>query len=422
MKKTGVLIIISVALAAGMFGSISESFSFLDIAAGGAAASLGTASTAAPGDPDGSFNNPASLASLRGISLTASYDPYLIMTAWNGAAAYAFEGVGTLSVAGHGLVFEPFAGDITFDGDPGRMVSAGCYAACIGIGVPVGKLLKLPLAVDMGAAIKYAAESLDDLSLSALMFDAGCIATISNIIIRDTLSIGFAVKNAGMPLVTASQRITLPLRIAGGFEYGMDVTKNVSYRLRSDIRVDTDGALIIAAGFETSFIKMLAVRYGYMIGADARGPTFGAGIAFGPPAMRLRIDYALIPLGNMGMHHSMQLSTAIADLDMKKAAPEPIDNRNEDLMRRGIGAAKNGDYPAALLYWRQIEKKSASYERALQNIRKAELRIIALADELIVQHEYAKAYAFLSSITDSSPLYSSAKERLKKLRIKYRAP
>jgi hypothetical protein len=57
-------------------------------------------------------------------------------------------------------------------------------------------------------------------------------------------------------------------------------------------------------GVEWKLFNLLYIRGGYKIGYFSGGPSFGVGVEYTPKGLdRLQVDYAFIPVGNLGISH-----------------------------------------------------------------------------------------------------------------------
>ncbi|MBN8215831.1 MAG: hypothetical protein J0L75_04275 [Spirochaetes bacterium] len=301
----------------------AASFEVLTIGLGGASAAMGRSGVAVPGSLEGVFNNPASLASIRGgVSLLGSFNPYLDMSLWSAVASFTVDRKFTLAFGAYGLAYGTMTGDIRFNGDPGRALASGDLIASATLGLPLGTLLKLPFLIDLGGTAKYASQTLDSVQLTAVLFDAGALIGFGNSV--SVLSLGFAAKNFGT--VGGKAGPSAPTVLAAGAAWRLTPGAAFSMKLMADGETEWAATGFRGAfGAEIGLLSLVYLRGGYLLGADTaatRGFTTGVGARLRISQMQLRLDYAIVPLGELGgFQHNVQLGVTF---DVRpKATPKP---------------------------------------------------------------------------------------------------
>ncbi|MBI4978806.1 MAG: hypothetical protein HZC28_15100 [Spirochaetes bacterium] len=394
---TALTLVLTLTVGTSLHPATSDSFDFLNIGMGGISASMGRASAADVKTIEGIYNNPASLGSLEGMTFAGAYNPYLSMSLWNVAGAVALAKGLNVAAAVYGLAYDDIIGDIQYNGDVGRKLPAGDMIASVSAAANLGALLGLPLNIDIGANGKYASETLDDLSLSGVMFDIGAIIRFDNVFGKDTLSFGATAKNIGVAFSSSPSELALPSTIVAGAAYDFAVGNSFSLKMLTDIEASLNSnPLRGAIGAEAGLFNLIFIRAGYLIGGDARGFTMGTGIHVTLGGMAARFDYAFIPLGDLGAQHNMQFGVSFGDnapaaaTAEKKAetarasAPEAAtsDMSDEDLLKAGVEYAKNKDLEKAIKSWKKIGPDSEYYEKAQRNIKKANQKLREVEDDL----------------------------------------
>lgn len=350
-----------------LFGQTS-SFEVLNIGAGSISSAQANAAAAEIGSLEGTLFNPATIASLSSdLALAGSYNPYLSMTIASGMLAARF-GALTLGASGYGLIFDPIIGYVAYSGDPGQVLASGDYVFGASGALSLGTAFKLPFMLDIGVTVRYALEVLDTDSLSALMGDIGLILGFRNIFGEDTLSFGVYGKNLGIPL-SAPVAITLPSAVVGGLAYrvepksfflGVKLLADVSYQFNDTMKFNIGGAV--------ELFKIVSLRAGYMIGYDARGLTAGAGARVPIGGMSLMFDYAIVPMGDLGMHHALQLGVTFG---------APAADPARDAFEKGEMLLSQKRYTEALQQFAVIPPSSPLYAAARTKIAQIQTAITA---------------------------------------------
>lgn len=298
-------------------------FELLQIAVGGASAAMGRSGVAIPGSLEGVFNNPASLASLRGgVSMLGSFNPYLEMSLWSAVASLTLDRKLTIAAGIYGLSYGTLTGDIKYNGDLGRSLASGDLVGSLAFGVPMGSLLGLPFVLDLGGTVKYASQNLDSVLLTGVLFDAGALIGFGGK--YSVLSFGFAAKNFGI-IAAGMGGIAAPSVFCAGAAWRLTPAPAFSLKFMADGESEVSSSILRGAfGMELGLLGLVFLRGGYLLGADlaaTRGFTTGIGARLRIAQFQMRLDYAIIPLGELGgFQHNIQLG---ATFDLGRAAPRP---------------------------------------------------------------------------------------------------
>lgn len=272
---------------------------FLKLPIGARPSALAESYTAAYGDPDAMFWNPAGLAWLREPELTASYDA-LLETAYTSAVAFGAPiAKGTLGMTA--LIHSQSPVD-TYNsvGDPTGNFTPYDLAACAAWAGGSDKQA-------FGFGLKVLYQSLAGRTTLGWAVDLGWLTRDAGSIAGSPLDLGFAVRSLGAPVTVGPHADPLPLSLVGGLHW----------RARPDLSTFADAHLPVDDGPYLSVGEewraplgeaSLALRAGYSM--KQRGQVTGlAGFSAGAgiDLKGLRADYAWVPLGPLGTTHRMTI-------------------------------------------------------------------------------------------------------------------
>ncbi len=169
-----------------------------------------------------------------------------------------------------------------------------------------------------GATMKFVSESIDDVSASAVAFDAGMTYDIAG----SGLRLGVALKNIGNELSFSGSGLTRQVRLPGqepsannntvaieaegvqlptllnvGLSYTRDVGANTMVRAMGNFRSNSFDQDQFAGGLEIGVMDIVYIRGGYQLAEDMdatfyNGPSFGAGLKLDLGGTQLMVDYA----------------------------------------------------------------------------------------------------------------------------------
>ena len=384
----------------------TSSFDVLTIGTGGAASSLGNAQAAEIDSIEGAFYNPATLGSLSAnTSIILSYNPYSSMSIATGIIA-ARLGSFTFAASGFGLIFDPIIGYVEYNGDPGRVLAAGNYVFGASASCSFGSMLRLPFILDIGVNARYAREILDTESLSAVLGDAGVIFGFRNIIGEDTLSFGMYGRNIGIP-ISSTTAITLPTSFTVGFSYRTEPRKYLlGIKLIFDASYYFNDMMRYNLGAGITLFKIASLRLGYMFGYDARGFTAGAGARIPIGDMSFAFDYAIIPMGDLGMHHSLQLGVAFGTF-----AADPA----RDVYEKGEALLGEKRYREALGLYSSVPPSSVLYETSRSKMAVVNTLLYSKEQfeagaDLFNSEKYSESIAAWQNVASASEYYTRARD------------
>ena len=276
----------------------------LEVPATARAMALGGAYTAVVGDAGAVFVNPAGLAPIKRLAVSASYERYLLDSRLASAAVAARISKFTLGFGIHVLDFgsdSAFVPDQAFGGDRGRATGAtiGAYHA-----LAVGALTYRRGLLSAGVSVKalrehvgYAADSAAN--LSAVGVDVGVAA-----VFFDIAALAFVVQNVGSDVRGGGfARAPLPRTWRFGFTLNIVDPQGTARLLAVTEWVSPPGEddywILALEGGVVSGGSGLLGRVGLATGrreTDLRTPTVGGGLVL----HNLRLDYAYQGLDALG--------------------------------------------------------------------------------------------------------------------------
>jgi hypothetical protein len=279
-----------------------ETASFLSLGVGARYLALGGSGAALADGADALYWNPAGLASLDKRELTASHAE-LSQTVRHDFAAYAAPTpAGTWAGGLTYLSQSPLEGRDAA-GHPAGNFSASDAALSLGFGrrTDLG---------DLGATLKVVQSHIAAAQAETVALDLGARREVEGAG-PGRLFVGAALRNAGPGLKYASERDDLPLRLALGAAYRLQG----GHALAAEWTNSPRGAgNEFGFGGEYRAPAGVSLRAGWSTastqaggsGLDAaRGLTLGVGLAGGAA---WRLDYAVVPMGELGASHRFTLS------------------------------------------------------------------------------------------------------------------
>ena len=280
----------------GASARAAETAAFLNIGAGARYLGMGGAGAALSDDANSLYWNPAGLAALGKREATASHAE-LSQTVRHDFLAYAQPtSLGT------------FAGGVTYlsqsalEGRDAQGHPTGGYQASdAALSLAYGRKTEL---ADIGGTLKYVQSHIGSAQAETVAFDLGARRTLGS------WTLGAALRNAGPGMKYDVQRNDLPLRLAFGAAYRLSAGHALAAEWTNGPRGTGND---FGFGGEFRARKGVRLRAGYTTqsaitggsGFDAvRGLTLGVGL----DGARWRLDYAAVPMGELGSTHRFTLA------------------------------------------------------------------------------------------------------------------
>lgn len=278
---------------------------FLRIVQSPRAVAMGEAGAALPGDLLGAFAlNPASLALTNYREFAFAYNFWIEdvsiqqagyaypLPARKGVLAASLVRLGMDSIAGYNN-----SGAYTGGVDAGDLVFSLYYARRLS-----GPWQDMRLGLFAGAGLKYARETLDDVSAGARLLDLGVLWRAK--LKGGILGLGLSAQSLGSGFKFDSQTDPAPRIIRAAAAYTA-ITAGDPLSFVADIRRPVDGDTSFSLGGEYSIRRMVTLRAGYVSGIDVGG---GLRMGGGVNIKLIQLDYALSGCGKFGSVHRFSLS------------------------------------------------------------------------------------------------------------------
>ena len=297
----------------------STSAAFLKIPVGARAVAMAGAFTAVADDPYAVYWNPAGLAYLKDKSLAFTHNDYFeglkqefIVYTLEGSRLPSFVKPAALreGVWGLGLNYFYTPKDMErrsglYENDPliPISVSEGTFRA-YDLAFSLGYGFAYDPDTNIGAAVKFINQSIDDESGSSAALDLGVTRSFNW---RGRLfTAGAVAQNIGPGIKFISRRYNLPFTLRAGLSRRLPETGAL---VSLDISKSVDNYPFFALGLEQLLTNKLVLRSGYRyrlhgneLGAWS-GFSAGLGLAFD----RFSLDYAFSPFGDIGNSHRFSI-------------------------------------------------------------------------------------------------------------------
>lgn len=340
------------AVIASLFISVqapaAEGFPLQRLPLGARSAALAGAQTAQAGRAEALAANPAVAAMVPGVELSLGHMVWLEETQFSSLAALLPLGAwGGLGLSGHFASAQDTRRD-AFGAVQGNFGVDG-QALQLSLGVRAGQL-------GFGASAKYLRQAVSGQAAEAVAGDAGLLLSLW----RGQLSLGLAGQNIGATLESA--RSNSPLQSPQQWRAGMVLKGPLGLSAFSDfVHQPLSSSDAVLAGLEWRMqagAGKLALRGGYDSALQAgglSGLSVGLGLGWG----KWSLDYAWLPMGDLGLSQRASLSwgpqPAVLAPTAASAAPAIYTERVRQLNREGTRLFKEGKLADALAQYQTAE-------------------------------------------------------------------
>ena len=304
-KISAILLFICIFAARGAAGAAESSAAqFLSLGFGARALGMGEAFTAVADDASAVYYNPAGLGK-SGNEILVSHSWHIQDT---GLTQLAY----TRGPAGFSLTYFSAGSMEGRDdaGNPGPDFTAEDFAFSGGYAAAIGRL-------SAGAAFKVVRQRIKDSAASAVCADAGLLYGFE----AAPVTLGLSVSNLGTKIKFEDESFPLPVVYRAGL--AVRTGRPFPAVLSAEADFPNDSSVIFRTGVEYTGFEPIAFRAGYrtapasqrsaVLGKDFGGSSglselygffMGLGFAISP----VRIDYALLPYGELGSSHRFSVA------------------------------------------------------------------------------------------------------------------
>lgn len=248
--------------------------------------------------------NPAAIARTGYREAALAYNSWLEdVSAQQLAYAHPLGGRSGVAAVSVNMLGMPEIGGYDNSGAPAGGVDAGDFAAAGHYAVRLsGPWRDRRQGLFSGATVRYAREKLDDVSASAVLFDAGLLW------VRDlpagTLGAGLAAHSLGGEFKFDSGSDPAPSAVRAGLSF-ITLSAGDPLTFSADLKKPSGLSSTLSFGAEYQLRRLIALRAGYVAGEDlGSGLRFGAGVLM----KTLQFDYAVSSHGDFGAAHRFSLA------------------------------------------------------------------------------------------------------------------
>lgn len=274
---------------------------FLQLGAGARASAMGEAYSAVADDPSAVYWNPAALTRVASKSVTLMHSTYIDSSRFSfGAYAHPLGRAGAFGISLTHFTWGELSQTSEFGDETGRFTPSD-LAVSAGYGYT---LRNAEFSALEGLAIGVAGKFIRSQIVHSAQTGAIDIGLLSRAYARDRLRVAVTATNLGGRLRYATRSEPLPTELRAGAAAALGARWLVS----ADAVAPSAGSAYANAGFEYKLAASgpwgMAARAGLnsqrLLDLDGLG---GASFGIGVSGARIAVDYAMLPLGELGLSH-----------------------------------------------------------------------------------------------------------------------
>ena len=291
-------------------------FNFLSVSSDATAGGMGDAVNSFSGYSGALTHNPAAMAEMPGLlNLNVSVNDWIADIKYLSFSAIVSPLSGEYGVIGLSIQSVDYGDVLTTMVRPdnsGYIDTGVMDPAALAVGIGYAKAISDRFSV--GGQVRFAYQSLGSSVVpggnsyvtkqnvaSAVTFDFGTVFKTG----IKSLAFGMSIRNFSQDVTYEEESFQLPLLFTFGISANLlDFTEfrgsNQSFILSCDVAHPTSHPEQLKIGAEYEFMKVIALRGGYITGDSEDGMTYGVGIssaALGLGSTDFRIDYSYTPFG-----------------------------------------------------------------------------------------------------------------------------
>jgi hypothetical protein len=267
--------------------------SFLKMGAGARAAAMGESFVAIANDATATYWNPAGVARIEEIQVSAMQNTHVEDTSYQHLAAvkpFGRFGVGLSAARMNYGSIDRYTAIGAKDGS----FTASSLAAGVTLAGRVGD------DIFIGGTLKMIQESIENVSGTGMAADLGFLYDVNG------YTIGASAQNIGPAMKMVQESFALPMTIRMGVSTTVLDKKML---VSGGFSKANDSAIALQTGLEYSLASFFKIRGGYKLtsGASDLGGLVGITGGFGVEFNRFNLDYSVTPFGDLGLSHRVSL-------------------------------------------------------------------------------------------------------------------
>lgn len=289
----------------------------LQIGVSSRAIAMGEAYTAVADNVDALYWNPAGLADVSQLELTYMHNLWLL-DMQNAYLAYAQPLIG--GGLGLGINYFNFGEFQTYDIDSNHYpVPLNKVITPYSVVISAGYGMNLSRLGSLGGTLKLLSENVDNFSSMSMVLDLG--VQLKDLFVTG-LKGGVMIQNLG----TSIENYSLPFNVRLGLSYPLPYlidAEHDAFTIACDGRLPLplDESYSVNMGLEYNYHNVVFGRAGYKFSQiNQLGGAAGLSAGVGVRLFNFALDYALSPMGALGLVHRVTLS---AQFEVTKAATSP---------------------------------------------------------------------------------------------------